>query len=77
MRRGLLIVVSCVFLFSGCALNKEFVKAVDGYANTFIPEYKTYIQNDTSLSEDTKRIRTQSADKFLETVTNAMKEVEE
>jgi hypothetical protein len=74
----MVVVALCsVFLFSGCALNKEFVKAVDGYAHTFIPEYKTYIANDPNLDDETKRIRTQSADKFLETVTNAVKEVEE
>jgi hypothetical protein len=60
-----------VFFVGGCSVNKEFVKAVDGYTKVILPEYKGYIANDTSLNEDTKRIRLQTAEKFQELVNEA------
>lgn len=78
MRRGIVLVAVCVTLFgAGCSLNKQFVTAVDKYANTYVPEYKKYIESDSSLDAESKRIRLQSADKFLETISNAVKEVED
>ena len=65
----LLVVVTA--LAGGCGVNKEFVKAVDGYAKVILPEYKNYVASDPALSEDTKRIRVQTADKFQELVNEA------
>ena len=61
------ILIPLLFLF-GCTANKIFVKAVDGYTTVILPEYKTYIQNDSTLNDDTKRIRIQTADKFQQLV---------
>ena len=58
-----------------CSVNKQFVKAVDGYTQVILPEYKTYIERDSILSMDTKRIRTQSADKFQALLDEAKKEI--
>lgn len=66
----LLVVVSV----SGCSLNRQFVKAVNGFTTTILPEYKEYIKKDSSLDEDTKRIRTQSADKLQEIINSAKEE---
>ena len=56
-------ILACVFLFS-CAADKVFVKAVDGCAQAILPEYKTYIQKDTTLDAKSKQIRTQTADEL-------------
>lgn len=60
--RTLLIVLGCILV--SCAPSKQFVDAVDGYTKVILPEYKVYIQEDSTLSDETKRIRTQSADNF-------------
>ena len=69
--RKCIFMILLVFLVGGCSVNKEFVKAVDGYTKVILPEYKDYISNDTSLNEDTKRIRLQTAEKFQELVNEA------
>lgn len=68
-----LLILSCFLPMLGC-LNRAFVKAVDGYTTVILPEYKEYVVKDTTLDEDTKRIRTQSADKFQELVDDAKKD---
>lgn len=60
-----------LILVSGCSVNQDFVRAVDGYTKVILPEYQDYIKNDPKLSTDTKRIRIQSAEKFQELVDNA------
>jgi hypothetical protein len=60
-----------VFVVGGCSVNKEFVKGVDGYTKVILPEYKDYVASDPALSENTKRIRVQTADKFQELVNEA------
>jgi hypothetical protein len=62
--RRLLLVVAVGCLMSGCSFNKQFVKSVDDYTKLILPEYKGYIQKDTSLDTNSKRIRTQTADQF-------------
>jgi PBP1b-binding outer membrane lipoprotein LpoB len=52
------------FFFAGCSCNKAFVTGVDDYANTILPDYRAYVQNDESITEDSKRIRIQTADSF-------------
>jgi len=74
MRR---LVVTCVFLMflclcvSSCALNKDFVVGVDGYTQVILPEYKAYVEKDPALSQESKRIRTQTADRFQKLVDEA------
>lgn len=69
--RKCIFMILLVFVIGGCSVNKEFVKAVDGYTKVILPEYKAYISHDTNLNEDTKRIRVQTADKFQELVNEA------
>jgi hypothetical protein len=69
-----IILVFASVLVVGCSVNQEFVKAVDGYTKVILPEYKDYITNDPDLSEDTMRIRIQTADKFQELVDEAKEE---
>ena len=69
--RKCIFMILLVFLVGGCSVNKEFVKAVDGYTKVILPEYKDYISSDTGLNEDTKRIRLQTAEKFQELVNEA------
>ena len=72
MRRGLLVLALVgLVVCGGCTVNQQFVTAVDGYTTVILPEYKKYIDDDPNLSEDTKRIRKQSADKFQELVDEA------
>ena len=54
-----------------CPIDQKFVNAVDGYTQTILPEYSAYIQADPNLSDDTKRIRTQSAEKFQQMIDDA------
>lgn len=76
MRRIIVTPIILLFLtLQGCSLNKQFVQAIDQYATTCIPEYKEYVMGDSTLSDDSKRIRLQSADKFLETVSRALDEI--
>ena len=69
--RKCIFMILLIFVVGGCSVNKEFVKAVDGYTKVILPEYKDYISNDTNLNENTKRIRLQTADKFQELVNEA------
>lgn len=75
MRKLLVPVILLSISLQGCSLNKQFVQAINHYATTCIPEYKLYVMSDSTLSEDSKRIRLQSAEKFLETVSRAVEEV--
>lgn len=68
-----LLVVSAAILLSGCSLNKQFVRSVDDYTKVILPEYRTYVQSDSTLDEDTKRIRSQTADRFQLLVDDAKK----
>lgn len=67
-----LIVILC--LFACCSLDKQFAKSVNDLTQTILPEYKEYIENDSTLNKDSKRIRKQSADKLEEILDEAMKE---
>jgi len=67
MRKSLvvcIVLISLAFFFTGCSCNKSFVTGVDDYANTILPDYKAYVQNDESISVESKRIRVQTADSF-------------
>jgi len=70
-RRNVILVVLASILIAGCSVNKEFVMAVDGYSKVILPEYKDYIANDPNLSERTKQIRMQTADKLQKLVDEA------
>jgi hypothetical protein len=69
--RKCIFMILLVFVVGGCSVNKEFVKGVDGYTKVILPEYKDYVASDPALSENTKRIRVQTADKFQELVNEA------
>jgi hypothetical protein len=71
--KGLIVVMVVMMstVLCGCATDQGFVKAVDGYTKVILPEYKGYIQSDQNLSEDSKRIRLQTADKFQQLVDEA------
>ena len=45
-------------------MNKTLIQGVESCTDVIIPEYRTYIENDTSLDTMTKRIRVQTADKL-------------
>lgn len=68
------ITVCTAALLTGCTLNQAFVKSVSDYTDTILPEYREYVESDTTLSDDTRRIRKQTADKFQALVDDAMKE---
>jgi hypothetical protein len=72
MKKYLFVLV--IFISSmliGCASDQAFVKSVDGYTKTILPEYRAYVKGDPNLSDDSKRIRLQSADKFQQLVDEA------
>jgi len=73
--KRVLVSISLSVFILGCSLNSEFVKAVEGYANVVLPEYRTYIEKDTNLDDNTKRIRIQTADKFQELIDDAVLDV--
>jgi len=71
--RKLLVSVAVLGLVAGCSLNVQFVRSVDEYTKVILPEYRTYVQKDTTLDEDTKRIRSQTADRFQLLIDDAKK----
>lgn len=71
--RRLLVSVAVLGLVAGCSLNRQFVRSVDEYTKVILPEYRTYVQKDTTLDEDTKRIRSQTADRFQLLIDDAKK----
>ena len=75
MKRILAILVICLFCF-GCSINAEFVKGVDEYSTVILPEYKDYVDKDDTLSEDSKRIRKQTADSFQKLIDGSKKSEE-
>ena len=60
MKKFIVSIIACGLLV-GCAANKDFIAAVDSYTKVILPEYKTYIAKDSTLSASTKTIRTNSA----------------
>jgi len=71
--RKLLVSIAALGLIAGCSLQMQFVKSVDEYTRVILPEYRTYVQKDTTLDEDTKRIRAQTADRFQMLIDDAKK----
>jgi len=67
------LIVVAVLFFSSC-IDVHFVKSVQKYTDTILPEYREYIKNDPDLDDNTKRIRQQTADKFQELLEEATKE---
>ena len=64
---------------SGCSLlfgsvNQEFAEASKGFADQVLPEYENYLDADTSLSEDDRRIRRNSAKGWRELIDDALSE---
>lgn len=70
----MLVVTGAVIALVGCAgLNKQFVAGIDGYAQVILPEYRAYVDKDTSLSPSTKKIRVESADGMRALIDEAQK----
>jgi len=74
MRKCIVLGALCLLCLGCSSLDRAFVRSVNGYANVILPEYREYIQKDSSLSDDTRRIRTQTADKFRQLIDEAVKE---
>lgn len=64
MKRLLIPIFIVVVFLAGCTPNQVFVKAVRQHTSVILPEYKAYIQNDDTLSEQSKTIRMESADEL-------------
>jgi hypothetical protein len=64
--------VVAVLLVGSCSLNHQFVKSVDSCNSLILPEYKEYVAKDTSISDDTKRIRIRTADELNSMVKEAL-----
>ena len=75
MKKILVILIIGLFCF-GCAINAEFVKGVDEYSTVILPEYKDYVNKDDTLSEDSKRIRKQTANSFQKLIDESKKQEE-
>lgn len=67
MRKLLLV---SLFIVSGCC---PLVKPSQTMLSTVGVEYRTYVENDTTLSEDDKRIRLQNLDSYARAVHEASK----
>lgn len=61
-------------ILSGCSLNRSFVRSVKVYTDVILPEYKVYINNDSTLREDSKKIRIRTAEKFEGLINDALRE---
>lgn len=72
--RALLLCSAVIGLASGCSVNQAFVRGVDGYAKTILPEYDAYIDKDPALSPDTKKLRKETAIRFRALIEEAKKE---
>ena len=69
-------VFCAVFIFlavSGCSINKQFVETCQDSWDTIGPEYVKYVNADTSISEETKKIRIRSATNFTNMLNEAAK----
>lgn len=66
-----LLIAATIVACSGCYTNRSFIKAVDGYTRAILPEYRNYVQNDSNLDSDSKRIRIQTAEQFQKLVNQA------
>ena len=64
MTQRLLGILMLISLLAGCSVDQEFVKAVDGYTGAILPEYREYVEKDSNLDAETRRIRLQTADRF-------------
>lgn len=55
------------FSLVGCAsmnAKRQFAVGANKYAKQILPEYKSYIDKDAELDDDSKRIRKKTADDF-------------
>lgn len=68
-----IIACACLLALTTGCLNKQFVKAVDGYTQVILPEYKAYVDGDKTITDETKRIRKQTAEKLQDLVDEASK----
>ena len=65
-------IVLAVFLIAGCSLpDRAFVDAVDKSWQAIGPEYADYVRADTTLDEDTRTERLETAAGFAVTIAKA------
>ena len=64
-------VAALVLFLCSCSMNQRFVTAVGGYSRIILPEYKHYVQNDTTLEESSKEIRIRTAEYFEKLIDEA------
>lgn len=65
--KAFVVIVLLGLMFTGCASmnsRKVFATGAKQYADRIIPAYKAYVANDSTLEQDSKRIRIQTADEF-------------
>ena len=72
-----LLLIGLVGGLCGCSLNRDFVKATDDYAQVILPRYVEYVEKDETLDADSKRIRTQTAERFQMLIDEAKKQLKE
>lgn len=59
--KTLLFVLTVLCLVAGCSPDQAFVKGVEGYTDVILPEYEKYVDNDSRLNANDKKIRKDSA----------------
>ncbi len=69
--KPLFALLAVLLLCSSCALNAQFVSAVDSAWSVIGPEYIEYVQADPNLRPDTKETRIRTATLLTETIAEA------
>jgi hypothetical protein len=65
---AVLLLLACL---AGCAVNQNFVRAVDGPWQMIGPEYIQYVNSDPKLQEDQKKNRKRTAIILTRVIDNA------
>lgn len=75
---AIIVAVILLALLQGCAgVNPTFVKAVETNWKVIGPDYRGYVEGDSSLAEESKKIRLQAIDEFTLLVAEAVDQVED
>lgn len=69
------LLVPLVLLLGGCHGDAAFVTAVDSSFDSWIPEYRAYVEADESLTEDMQRVRLRATDTLREMVEEKKREL--
>jgi len=75
--KRILLVVALLALLTGCkGLNETFVNAVDTNWKIMGPNYRKYIESDSKLPADSKKMRLDAIDEFTTMVAEHKAEVD-